>query len=214
MKLTGLRPKGVTALGFLALCMIVGMLGFYFVQGATRQLLEAEARIDAARWSNYLSVNVKELRSIAEGNPSGANAHESLDHTLTGGYLVSFRIYDAFGYLKLQSKAEPVAHAMGKHISRVDFGFTAALSANKGATLLREVRRKGKPGFLASALVPIKSDNHTVGWLVINLDQTERAELFSDITAKVTAAREASIRAEAPRKASAAASSRSKTPHR
>ena len=188
MKLTGLRPKGVTALSFLALCMIVGMLGFYFVQGATRQWLEAEARIDAARWSNYLSVNVKELRSIAEGTPSGANSHESLDHALTGGYLVSFRIYDAFGYLKLQSKAEPVANAMGKHISRVDFGFTAALRANKGATLLREVRRKGKPGFLASALVPIRSDNHTVGWLVINLDQTERAELFSDITAKASIA--------------------------
>ncbi len=183
-----LGPRQLTALGLLALCVIVGILGFLFVQGATHKLLEAEARIDAARWSSYLSINVKELQRIAGGTAPSAEARQALDHTLAGGYLVSVRVYDANGYLKLQSESGPAGNFVGQHISRVDLGFAAALAANKGATLLRKGRDKDEPGFLASALVPIKSDNHTVGWLVINLDQTERAELFSTITAQASAA--------------------------
>ena len=54
--------KALTAAGLVALCVVVGILGYFFVQTATSRLLDAEARIDASRWSSYLSANVRQLK--------------------------------------------------------------------------------------------------------------------------------------------------------
>ena len=183
-----LGPRGLTAAGLFALCVIVGTLGFFFVQEATSRLLDAEARIDASRWSSYLSTNVRQLRNIAGGATPTRDIRASLDRMLVGGFLLTYRIYDASGDLKLQSYGPDVANVEGKHITEADPGFSAAFRLRQPATLLREGSKGHEPGFIASALVPIKSNGQTVGWLVVTLDQTERAQLFTTIATQASLA--------------------------
>ena len=148
-----LGPRGLTAAGLFALCVIVGTLGFFFVQEATSRLLDAEARIDASRWSSYLSTNVRQLRNIAGGATPTRDIRASLDRMLVGGSLLTYRIYDASGDLKLQSYGPDVANVEGKHITEADPGFSAAFRLRQPATLLREGSSGHEPGFIASALL-------------------------------------------------------------
>ncbi|WP_373506227.1 putative bifunctional diguanylate cyclase/phosphodiesterase [Aestuariivirga sp.] len=170
--------KGLTAAGLVALCVVVGILGFFFVQTATSRLLDAEARIDASRWSSYLSANVRQLKKIAGGATATRDDRAALDRTLAGGYLLSYRIYDSHGILKLQSSPELGIGPIGQKLATLDSGFAKAFIAGTPATSLKKGTYKGQPVYYASALVPIKLDTATIGWLVLTIDQTERAQLF------------------------------------
>jgi predicted signal transduction protein with EAL and GGDEF domain len=181
-------PRALPALGLLVLCLLVGLLGYSFVQSSTNRLLEAEARIDAERWSKYLSANVTELSGIASGGEVKAETRSLLSRSLAGGHLVSFRVYDARGHLRLQSNDPLNAHLAGKPISMIDSGFTNAIKNNRSATLTRKGKDASEPAYIASALVPITVEQHTVGWLVVNLDQTARQELFYSATAQASLA--------------------------
>jgi len=183
-----LRERIWPFFGLLVLCVVVGLLGFSFVQSATRQLLEAEARIDAERWADYLSTNVKDLASIAAGRPPTFETRELLERNLAGGHLVSYRVYDAEGILKLQSNDASNNFLIGKPITMIDRGFASALKNGRQSTILRPAAHPGEPEFMASALIPIPLDDQTVGWLVVNIDQTERKELFAAITTKASIA--------------------------
>ena len=177
-----LRDRFWPFFGLLVLCVLVGLLGFSFVQSATRQLLEAEARIDAERWADYLSTNVEDLADIAAGRAPTFKTRELLERNLAGGHLVSYRVYDADGILKLQSNTAPNNFLIGKPITMVDGGFASALKNGQQSTILRPAIHPGEPDFMASALIPIPLDDKTVGWLVVNIDQTQRKELFAAVT--------------------------------
>jgi hypothetical protein len=180
-----LGPKGLMVVGLMALSIVVGGLGFGAVQIATQKLLNAEAQIEAERWSSYFSANVRELQNIAGGATATREARAELDRTLVSGNLVSYRIYNAQGFLKLESSGAPAAPKVSRHVSELDFNFASALADNAPATELRR-GGPGEPRVLASALVPIKSGNRTAGWLVMTFDQTERADLFLAITTQVS----------------------------
>lgn len=181
-----LGPRGLTALGLVALCTIVGLLGASFVQYTTARLLDAEARIDAERWSSYFSSNVRELQSIAGGATPTRDTRAFLDRSLDGGNLVAYRIYNAEGELRLQSAGTPGLFPIGSPISSIDPAFAADLAEGTPATLLQESTAAGQQRFLASALVPIKMEERTIGWLLVNLDQTERAALFYSIAVQIS----------------------------
>ena len=180
--------RAVTGLGLLGLCAVIGALGYLLMTMATRHLLEAEVRIDAARWSAYLTANIQDLPEIAQGSSPSPSTRVLIDRTLPGGYLVSFKIFDAKGFLKLQSPDGKAANFAGSQIATTDPGFATALVAGTSGTILSEAKGADQPSFISSALLPIKSGPRTVGWLLINLDQTERQELFARVTAQVSAA--------------------------
>ncbi len=183
-----LGPRSLPVLGLALLCLIVGTLGYLFMHQATQRLLEAEARIDARRWSSYFSSNFKELGPIAAGVVPSLAARDYLKAMRSGGYLVSFRVYDTEGFLKLQSRDEPVASPVRLHISAMDPRFAAALAARQSATLLHGAASASRPGYFASSLVPIRSGPQNVGWLLVTFDQTERQKLLTSITGSATLA--------------------------
>ena len=180
----------MTGLGLLGLCAVIAAFGYLLMTMATRNLLEAEARIDASRWSAYLKANLKDLPEITEGAALGSTPRMTIDPTMTGGHVISFKVYDARGFLKLQSNEGTSANLIGRHITQVDPGFAGALAEGSSGTLLSETRIGGQEqvNFVASSLMPIESNGIRVGWLLVNLDQTERQQLFTRITAQVSAA--------------------------
>lgn len=182
------RLPAITGLGLVGLCASIGALGYLLLTMATHELLVAEARIDAVRWSRYLTGNMPDLPQIAEGSVPSAASQAMIDGTLADGFLVSFRIYDVRGFLKLRSDDTGNAALAGSHIAATDPGFATALAAGTGGTILTEVQRGGELGFVASELLPVKSGQHTVGWLLVKLDQTERQKLFARVSAQVSVA--------------------------
>ncbi len=67
-----------------------------------------------------------------------------------------------------------------------DFRFAAAFAAKQPASFFFQQEKKDGTHYTASAMVPIDSEGSgTIGWLVVDIDQTERAELFSSIADKV-----------------------------
>ncbi len=183
-----LGPKLMPAAGLLVLCILAGLLGFSLVQSATRQILEAEARIDAERWSSDLTANIPDLAAIAQGRPPAAKSLDLLRRSLAGGNLLSYRIYDAEGRLRLQSNEALNGFLTGKPMALVDGGFTAAFGRRASATLLRQGLGKAEPAFVASSLIPILSGRDVGGWLVVNIDQTARQALFQAATTKASIA--------------------------
>ena len=182
------RRPAITGLGLVGLCAGIGALGYLLISVATHKLLEAEARIDAVRWSRHLTANMPDLPQIAEGAAPSAASQVMIDRTLADGYLVSFKVYDVRGFLKLRSDDTGIAALAGGHIAATDPGFAPALAATAGGTILTEVQRGGETGFIASELLPIKSGQATVGWLLLKLDQTERQKLFSRVSAQASLA--------------------------
>jgi predicted signal transduction protein with EAL and GGDEF domain len=178
-------PKGLMIVGLIVLSVIVGGLGFGAVQLATQKLLNAEARIEAERWSSYFSANVRELQNIAGGATATRDARAVLDRTLVSGNLLSYRIYNAEGYLKLQSPGVAVPEQANRHVSELDADFAGAMKAGTPAAELRH-GSSGEPHFLATALVPIKAGDRSPGWLLMTFDQTDRANLFLSITTQVS----------------------------
>ena len=96
------RMRVITGLGLLGLCAVIGGLGYLLMTMATRQLLDAEIKIDAARWSSYLTANIQDLPEIAEGSSPSPSARALIDRTLAGGYLgkeLSQGAYDGTGFV-------------------------------------------------------------------------------------------------------------------
>jgi len=187
---TRIRTRAITGLGLVGLCACIAAFGYLLMTMSTRNLLEAEARIDASRWSAYLKANLKDLPQITQGAALVSTSRMTIDPAMTGGHVMSFKVYDARGFLKLQSNEGTSANLIGRHITQVDPGFAGALAEGTGGTLLNETKLAGKdqPAFIASALMPIESDGLRVGWLLVNLDQTERQQLFTRVTAQVSVA--------------------------
>ncbi len=183
-----LRPKLVPAIGLLVLCIMAGLLGFSLVQSATRQLLEAEARIDAQRWSDYLSANIPDLPAIVAGAAPAPQSLDLLKRGLAGGHLLSIRIYDAKGILTLQPDAAANAPPAANSIALLDSALARALQSHTTETLLRLGNGSTEPAHVASSLMPIILEQDIIGWLLVNIDQTERHELYSAIVNKASIA--------------------------
>ena len=88
---------------FAALCAAIGLSGWLYVQHATEQLLEEEARLDAQAWSGYLSRNLQDLPAIARGEIPSSRSLSYLEQARQMGGVYLFRVYDSEGRLKLRS---------------------------------------------------------------------------------------------------------------
>ncbi len=183
-----LEQKHLPFVGLAVLCALVALLGYSLVNSATRQLLEAEARIDAERWSRFMSSHMDELPSIATGSKSAAQTSQWLRYGLAGGSVIAVRVYDTNGVLKMQSGAGLDPFLVGKHINVVDSRFASALKTRTPGTELYWQQESGQHRFIAATIVPIESDRHTAGWLLVNIDQTGRQMLFTAETTKASLA--------------------------
>ena len=138
-------PKLMPAIGLVVLCILAGLLGFSLVQSASRQILEAEARIDAERWSRDLTANIPDLAAIAKGMAPAPGSLELFRRSLAGGNVLSYRIYDKEGHLRLQSDEALSGYLLGKSIAMADSGLASALERQTPATLLRQGKGKAEP---------------------------------------------------------------------
>ena len=179
-----LDQRHLPLLGLGVLCFLVGLLGYTFMQSTARQLLEAEARIDAERWSRFISFHAADLPSVAGGAPPNPAIESLIRGGLSGSSVVAFRVYDMAGRLKMQSGPGLDPFLLGKPVDMVDGQLAAALKSRSPGTVLYWEGQGQQRRFIASALVAIESDHHTAGWLVVNIDQTARQLLFSAITTR------------------------------
>ena len=172
--------------GFALLCLFVGLLGFTFIHASTRQLLEAEARLDAEQWSRDLLQDVDDLKRIAAGNPPAAATVNYLEHARRTGQVFSFRVYDAGGLLRLRSVSLGRKMPLDQPIEYIDREFAGAMRRGTSMTVIQRAGAIGQPEYYASAMVPIMDEFRTTGWLVADIDQSGRQALFQSVTTKAS----------------------------
>ena len=181
---TKFDQKYLPFLGLGVLCVLIGLLGYSFMQAAIRHLHEAEARIDAERWSRFVSTHAEGLPDVANGAEPSVALKNLFLSGLAGGSITAFRIYDATGVLQMQSGPGLDPFLIGRKVEAVDPRLAAALRSRSSGTVLFWEGEPGASRFIASALVPISSEQHTAGWLAINRDQTARQKLFTSVTTR------------------------------
>ncbi len=173
---------------FAALCAVIGLSGWLYVQRATEQLLEEEARLDAQDWSDYLSRNLHDLPAITRGEAPSLHSISILQQAQQMGGVYLFRIYDAEGRLKLRSDDFYNRLGYNQPIEKIDRQLAAALRHGKAATFLYEGQVVGDPEYFASTILPVKDGQRVAGWLAIHGDQSARRALFLATAAKVSLA--------------------------
>ncbi|MGQ0484465.1 MAG: putative bifunctional diguanylate cyclase/phosphodiesterase [Hyphomicrobiales bacterium] len=173
---------------FAALCAVIGLSGWLYVQSATEQLLEEDAHLDARDWSGYLARNLRDLPAIARGETPSLHSISILEQAGQMGGLYLFRIYDPEGRLKLSSGDFYNRLSFNQPIERIDRRLAAALRHGEAATFLYGGEVVGDPEYFASTILPVKDGPRIAGWLAIHVDQSERRALFLATAAKVSLA--------------------------
>jgi len=171
---------------FAVLCAVIGLSGWLYVQRATEQLLEEEARLDAQAWSDYLSRNLHDLPAIARGETPSAQSVSYLEQARQMGGVYLFRVYDSEGRLKLRSDDFYNRLGLNQPIEKIDRNLARAVRRGEAATLLYEGEVVGDPEYFASSILPVKDGGRIAGWLAIHVDQSERHALFIALAAKVS----------------------------
>ena len=180
------NSRAMPMAGFVLLTLLVGLLGFSFVETSTRQLLEAEARIDAEQWTKDISRQIADLKNIAAGSaPSPATAAYLRD-TRHLGRVVSFRIYNAQGILKLRSDDFGKAPAGSHTINTIDREVSPAMDNGAPLTIIQKSGARGGPEYFATTILPVMDEFRYVGWLVVDVDQSGRRALFVSMTTKIS----------------------------
>ena len=174
--------------GFVLLCLLAGLLGFTFIHTSTRQLLEAEARLDAEQWSRDLLQNVDDLKRIAAGNAPAAATVSYLEHARRTGQVFSFRVYNAGGLLRLRSVSPGRRMPLDQPIEYIDREFAGAMRKSTSMTIIQRAGAIGEPEYYASAMVPIMDEFRIAGWLVADIDQSGRQALFQSVTTRASIA--------------------------
>ena len=180
-------------LGLIGLCVGISAIGYILMMIASRQLLEVEARTDAARWSNHLKATMPDLAQIATGSAPSPATREIINRTIAEPHFNSFKVYDAKGILRLQSGQTEVMNPAGQNAAIANPGFAETTLSATGSIMLSSVDgpvmldQPSASGFIASAMVPLKTDGKTVGWLQVNLDQTDLQNHFARIAAQISA---------------------------
>ena len=183
-----LRGISRPGLGLALLCVFGGLLGLAFVQFSARQLLEAEARLDAEQWSRDLARDIPGLKSLAAGGTPSAATISYLQQTQGFSPVLSFRVYDAGGLLKLWPEGASQAQSQGQAIEKIDPEFASALRERVPKTIIKRAGAQGEAGIYASTILPITDNFRTVGWLVADIDQRGRNALFRSLTTRISLA--------------------------
>lgn len=182
--LSGLAPT----LGFVLLSALVGFAGIAFVQTATRQLLEAEARIDAQQWSRDLARTIPDLPTIITGGEPTTETLTYLDRMRHLGQITSFRVYDAKGQLKLSWGSQSPGLGQDQRIEDIDARLAEAARSGQQRVILRQAVANGEAQYLAIGAIPVMVEFRTIGTLVVSIDQSSRQALFFAMASKVSIA--------------------------
>ena len=172
-------------LAFLTLSIAVATLGFMFVRHATTELLEAEARTDAENWASYLARNIPDLPQIAEGQLPSSATIALLEQARHAGRIYSFRVYDRQGLLKLRSDDFSKTLSRNQPIAIIDRDLADAIRGENIATRVHEGTAIGEPAYYTSTILPISDGRRTAGWLVTNVNQTDRRAVFINMATTV-----------------------------
>jgi predicted signal transduction protein with EAL and GGDEF domain len=158
------------------------------VQHATTGLMEAEARADAQTWASYLRRNLPDLPRITAGGAPSSETLAFLSQARDVGGVFSFRVYNNEGLLQLRSEDFGRRLSRNQPISLVDPDFATTIIEGQAATRVREGHAIGEPKHYATTMLPIYDDKQRVGWLITNIDQTERHALFFAMASQVSIA--------------------------
>ena len=133
-----LSRRYVAAAAFLLLSLLIGLAGAVFVQRTTTGLLEAEARLEAERWSAYLSHNIADLQSVAKGQSPSMETLRFITQAREVGQVYSFRVYDSAGRLMLRSDDFDLPLNRNRSIEKPGGELAAALGTRQPRTFVHK----------------------------------------------------------------------------
>ncbi|MBM3520406.1 MAG: GGDEF domain-containing protein, partial [Alphaproteobacteria bacterium] len=173
------------ALVFAAISIIVAYAGYFLIQSATERLLEDEAKLDTELWTSFVKRNIRDLPAIARGNPATVETLAYLGYAREAGLVYSFRVYDANSVLRLRSDARGRSpdHAQEERIGGI---FAESVRNRTLKTVIRQGSGQGEPAYYASTLLPITDGRDIAGWVIADIEQTDRRALFFAMAAKVS----------------------------
>jgi diguanylate cyclase (GGDEF)-like protein len=164
----------LTGLLFLSL---VGS-GWGIMSNTWRKILEAQARSTAMTFAGHLSEEVPDLAAIASGKAVSAASASALQHVQSDHGVLSARVFDAAGELRLQTI--PTA--------KFGAGLPAVIEQPTDRIEVRRVLLPGQPegAYWVSATVPINDGGRLAGALDITVDMTMSYNSIYAVLVKAT----------------------------
>lgn len=186
VRLAVLRQLPIVVLASLSIAVAAG--GFKFVQITTQKFLEDDARLEAQNWADYLSANIPDLPQIARGETPSTEAVIFLEQARRVGRVYEFNVYSANGRLQLASRNLAATQSFDMSIDQTEPRLAGYLHRGQPHIYTSASEVNGETAYSAAALIPIAEDGDTVGWYEIQIDQTDRWQLFYTSAARIAIA--------------------------
>jgi diguanylate cyclase (GGDEF)-like protein len=161
-----------------AFCAAIGASGFALVSYGTSRLLEADAKMEAEKWSAYLAAQINKAPIVASTGQLSDGLAAAIEQARTVGGVYDLRIFDANGHPLFASTVPQNRQASGPSLvkSRPEIAKhfakgVAHVVTSKGVII-------GDPEFTVHAVVPVVAKGKIATWLEIHLDQTARQALY------------------------------------
>ena len=180
-----LRRFLLPALVFAAFSVIVVCAGYLLIRNAAEELLDNEVKLDTELWASFVKRNIKDLPDIARGKPASFDTLAYLAYAREAGLIHAFRVYDADSILRLSSEKHGHNASETQEV-RIDGIFADSIRNQTLKTVIRKGSEPGEPEYLASTILPINDGRKIAGWVVADVDQTDRRAMFFTMAAKVS----------------------------
>jgi diguanylate cyclase (GGDEF)-like protein len=169
-------PKPVVIIVGSAIALIAASIGV--VRYYTDHFLRGEATHRAETWAGNLVDNVSDLPNIMAGELPVDESVVFFEQARAVGDVWRFRIFDAAGKLLLVSNQIGKTHTFSENLAKDDPDTLAELRAGRAVVNTRAGVNKREPVFIAEALVPVRSGDEPLGYLSVQIDATERQQVY------------------------------------
>ncbi len=159
-----------------AIALIAASIGV--VRYYTDHFLRSEATHRAETWASNLVDNVSDLPKIMKGGLPGDESVVFFEQARAVGDVWRFRIFDATGKLLLVSNQIGKTHTFTENLATDTPETLSELRAGRAVVNTRAGANRREPAFIAEALVPVISGDEPIGYLSVQIDATERQQVY------------------------------------
>ena len=158
--------------------LLVFTMSVFAVRYFADEMLETDASRRARDWSANLVSHVADLPDILAGELPSDESIVFFEQAKLVGDVWQYRIYDAGGKLVVVSGRIGRTHQFTETLRDNDSTLLDRLSAGEIAVTVRQGVGRKEPGYLAEAIVAIRSGQDLLGYLAVIVDETETQTNF------------------------------------
>jgi diguanylate cyclase (GGDEF)-like protein len=160
---------------FIALAVVLLAAGYLIVIASTDRLIQSESRHRAEAWATALMTHVPDIKEIIAGLPPAKQSFLFMEQSKAIADIWDYRLYNAEGKLVLVSSQIERTHRLQGSIDELGSSTRQMLDERGLAFRTRHGEKDNEPQIITDALIPIKQQGKLIGYLHLEVDETERS---------------------------------------